>query len=65
MQPPKKYSNCKALRKDYPSGVSRVADVVDKGKKTTSTGPLPVVNPDVYARNTRLDADKDGIACEV
>lgn len=65
VQPPKKYSNCKALRKDYPSGVSRAADVADKGKKATSTGPLPVVNPDVYARNTRLDADKDGIACEV
>ena len=65
VQPPKKYSNCKALRKDYPSGVSRAADVVDKGKRANSTSPLPVVNPDVYARNTRLDADKDGIACEV
>ncbi|MBU3717779.1 MAG: excalibur calcium-binding domain-containing protein [Actinobacteria bacterium] len=65
VQPPKKYSNCKALRKDYPSGVSRAADVVDKGKKANSTSPLPVVNPDVYAKNIRLDADKDGIACEV
>jgi len=64
LQAPKKYANCKALQKDYPSGVSRAVDVVDKGRKPGASGPLPIVNPDVYNLNKKLDRDKDGIACE-
>ncbi|MEY3341274.1 MAG: hypothetical protein RLZZ269_1185 [Actinomycetota bacterium] len=64
LQVPKKYANCKSLQKDYPSGVSRAVDVVDKGRKPGAPGPLPIVNPDVYNLNKKLDRDKDGIACE-
>lgn len=57
----KKFSNCAALNKVYPGGVSKSASVVNKGGKTELT---PVVNAKVYAENKGKDRDGDGIACE-
>lgn len=57
----KKFSNCAALNKVYPGGVSKSAAVVNKGGKTKLT---PVVNAKVYGENKGKDRDNDGIACE-
>ncbi len=57
----KKFSNCAALNKVYPGGVSKSASIVNKGGKTKLT---PVVNAKVYAENIGKDRDGDGIACE-
>lgn len=57
----KKFSNCSALNKVYPGGVSKSASVVNKGGKTKL---VPVVNAKVYAENKGKDRDGDGIACE-
>lgn len=57
----KKFSNCAALNKVYPGGVSKSSSVVNKGGKTKLT---PVVNAKVYGENKGKDRDGDGIACE-
>lgn len=57
----KKFSNCAALNKVYPGGVSKMTSTVNKGGKTKLT---PVVNAKVYAENKSKDRDGDGIACE-
>lgn len=59
----KKYQNCTALNKKYPHGVARpgARDKV-RGKTRPATGFA--VNKAVYKRNTHLDRDKDGVACE-
>jgi hypothetical protein len=60
---PKKYANCAALNKVYKHGVAKKKGVVDKtkGKRVTTY----TVNLKVYNLNyTRLDRDRDGIACE-
>ncbi|MEU8263477.1 excalibur calcium-binding domain-containing protein [Micromonospora sp. NPDC048999] len=59
----KKYKNCTALHKVYPHGVGK------KGAKDKVRGNTkPVTNftrsNAVYAKNTHLDRDRDGIACE-
>ena len=57
----KKYSNCTALNRDFPGGVSKSSKVIDAG------GPKkhkPTVNAKVYKENITKDRDKDGIACE-
>lgn len=58
----KKYKNCTALNKVYPHGVAKSARVKDhtSGKPVTTFR----VNAKVYAANSGLDRDKDGIACE-
>lgn len=57
----KKFSNCTALNKVYPGGVSKSSKAVNKGGKTKQT---PTVNLKVYNDNKTKDRDKDGIACE-
>ena len=60
---PKKYPNCAALNNTYPHGVAVRKGVRDKtsGKPVTNY----TVNKAVYDLNkSRLDRDKDGIACE-
>ena len=56
------YSNCTALRKRFPHGVGRV------GARDKTSSCYKVTNfyrsNAWYAKNTRLDRDKDGIACE-
>ncbi|MDO7906775.1 excalibur calcium-binding domain-containing protein [Paenibacillus sp. JX-17] len=56
-----KYKNCTELRKDYKGGVARSATVKNKGGKTKYK---PFVSQALYDRNSGLDRDKDGIACE-
>lgn len=55
------FQNCKALNAKYPGGVSLSANAKNKGGKTKFK---PVVSPDLYNMNKKLDRDKDGIACE-
>ncbi|WOC12709.1 excalibur calcium-binding domain-containing protein [Gordonia sp. MP11Mi] len=61
--PAKRYANCTALNKDYRHGVARPGgrDLV-KGKSKPARGY--VVNKVAYSKNTHLDRDKDGVACE-
>lgn len=59
------YENCTALNKKYPHGVGK------KGAKDKTSG-TPVTNfkkstklyKKAMKKNSRLDGDKDGIACE-
>ena len=57
----KKYANCTALNKDYPGGVSKSSSTKNKGGKTKK---MPKVSASIYAANSKMDRDKDGIACE-
>ena len=57
----KKYSNCKALNKDYKGGVALSSSVKNKGGKTKYK---PYVSKALYDANKSKDRDKDGIACE-
>lgn len=67
--PPKAYKNCTALNKVVPGGYAKNGTVKNlktvSGKKivaeVTST---PKVNAKGYKLNSKLDRDKDGIACE-
>jgi Excalibur calcium-binding domain len=58
----KAYSNCTALNKVYKHGVAK------KGGKDKVRSGKPVKNFTVYTaaynKNTKLDRDKDGVACE-
>ena len=60
---PRSYANCTALHMAYPHGVTRTG-AKDKVKGKTRPATKFTVNTAVYNRNTRLDADRDGIACE-
>ncbi|MFT4087377.1 MAG: excalibur calcium-binding domain-containing protein [Gordonia sp. (in: high G+C Gram-positive bacteria)] len=58
---PVKYKNCAALNKAYPHGVARPG-----ARDKTKSKPVTTfrVNKSVCQKNTHLDRDKDGIACE-
>lgn len=61
------YKNCAALTKAYPHGVKASSKAVDRYRasgKVKSRASRATVNAKVYAANKKLDADKDGIACE-
>ncbi|WP_248513075.1 excalibur calcium-binding domain-containing protein [Sporosarcina sp. NCCP-2222] len=55
------YKNCTELNKVYKGGVAQSANVKNKGGKTKYT---PFVSKELYNKNTKLDRDKDFIACE-
>ncbi|GIM92887.1 excalibur calcium-binding domain-containing protein [Paractinoplanes toevensis] len=59
---PVKYQNCAALNAVYQHGVAKAGatDKVSRGKPVTTF----LVYPDTYRKNTHLDRDKDGVACE-
>ncbi len=57
----KTYKNCTELNKDYPGGVAQSASVKNKGGKTKKK---PHVSKELYDANSKLDRDKDLIACE-
>ncbi|MFU8852102.1 excalibur calcium-binding domain-containing protein [Micromonospora sp. SL1-18] len=59
----KRYANCTALNKVYKHGVGRKG-AKDKVRGKTKPVTNFTVNNAVYAKNTRLDRDRDGIACE-
>jgi len=56
---PKAYKNCTALVKVYPHGVGKPG-ARDKGGDVTNF----TRDKKTYAKNTKSDRDKDGIACE-
>lgn len=56
---PKAYKNCTVLVKVYPHGVGR-SGAQDKGGNVTDF----TRDNKTYAKNTKSDRDKDGIACE-
>lgn len=56
---PKEYKNCTELVKVYPHGVGKPG-AHDKGGHVTGF----TRDADTYAKNTKSDRDKDGIACE-
>lgn len=56
---PKAYKNCTALVKVYPHGVGKPG-ARDKGGDVTDF----TRDKKTYAKNTKSDRDKDGIACE-
>ncbi|MFT3661009.1 MAG: excalibur calcium-binding domain-containing protein [Gordonia sp. (in: high G+C Gram-positive bacteria)] len=58
---PTRYRNCAAMQKQYPHGVGRPG-----ARDKTRSRPVTTfrVNRALYERNTHLDRDKDGIACE-
>jgi len=59
---PARYKNCAALNAVYKHGVAKpgARDRVTSGKPVTTV----TVDAATYARNTHLDRDKDGVACE-
>ncbi|MEH7347220.1 excalibur calcium-binding domain-containing protein [Bacillus sp. JJ1532] len=57
----KKYKNCTELNADYKGGVAESSSVKNKGGKTKYK---PHVSKELYQANTKLDRDKDKIACE-
>lgn len=58
---PAKFGNCKMLNQTYKGGVAMNAKVRNKGGKTKYA---PTVNAAIYNAHTKMDRDKDGIACE-
>jgi Nuclease-related domain/Excalibur calcium-binding domain len=55
-----RYASCQELRADYPNGVGTSAAV----EKLKRKHKRPAAEASVYAANTRLDTDGDGLACE-
>lgn len=55
------FKNCTEVRKVYPGGVAKSAGVKNKGGKTSRT---PKVSSSIYKAISKMDRDKDGIACE-
>lgn len=61
---PVKYANCTALNKVYPHGVAKAKSSKDKVKGKTKPATGFTVNAKVYQLNSKLDRDKDTVACE-
>lgn len=55
------YSNCAAMNRVYPGGVSLTKNAVNRGGKIKYR---PAFNAAVYKANKSKDRDGDGIACE-
>lgn len=63
------YKNCTELNKAYKNGVSKAAGtknkvVNQKTKQATYKTSKAYASASLYKLNTKLDNDKDGIACE-
>lgn len=58
---PKKFKNCTELNKTYKGGVAKSATTKNKGGATRYK---PYANAALYTANSKMDRDKDGIACE-
>ena len=63
-----KYKNCSQLSKVYPGGVAKTGGsnmTKSKGKLVPAKSKKTALVDDVlYNLNKKLDADKDGVACE-
>lgn len=55
------YASCQAMWVNFDGGASRAASSRNKG---SAIKRQPTVFPNGYAANSRLDTDRDGIACE-
>lgn len=60
---PVRYGSCEALNKVYRHGVARPG-AKDQVRGATKPVTNFTINLKVYQLNTRLDRDRDGIACE-
>lgn len=64
----KKFKNCSALNKAYPGGVAKTGaiDMTKKKGKMVPAKPkkTPLIDDSIYGAHTKLDKDKDGVACE-
>ncbi|RLT57539.1 MAG: hypothetical protein DWI70_02285 [Chloroflexi bacterium] len=58
-----RYKNCAALNAVYEDGVAKSVRASERNRGRAIYG-TPDVNAGVYSRNSKLDRDKDGIACE-
>ncbi|GAA1834410.1 excalibur calcium-binding domain-containing protein [Microlunatus capsulatus] len=61
------YKNCTALQKDFTHGVGKKGakdKVKGKGKPVTTFKKSTTIYKAAVKFNSRLDADKDGVACE-
>lgn len=61
------YQNCTKFQKKYPHGVAKSGardKVKGKGKPVTSYKVSSTIYKAAIKANKRLDADKDGVACE-
>ena len=58
-----RYRNCAALNAEYEDGVAKSVRASERNRGRAIYG-TPDVNAGVYSRNSKLDRDKDGIACE-
>ncbi len=62
---PRVFANCTALNKVYPHGVGKVgAHDKGKGKNFRPVTTFKRDNALYQANHTKLDRDKDGVACE-
>jgi Excalibur calcium-binding domain len=61
---PRHYANCRALNAVYPHGVGRTGARDHVRSKSDRPVTNFTVDNRVYALNTSLDRDHDGIACE-
>ncbi len=55
------FKNCTEVRKVYPGGVAKASGIKNKGGKASRT---PKVSASIYKSISKMDRDKDGIACE-
>lgn len=55
------FKNCTEVRKVYPGGIAKASGIKNKGGKTSRT---PKVSANIYKSISKMDRDKDGIACE-
>lgn len=61
--PMKRFSSCAALLKEFPAGVAK--DKRSAARAVQAGNRRPVVRPEIFRVNaSRLDRDKDGVACE-
>lgn len=59
------FQNCAALNATYPGGIASTPESVNLVSGTPrATKNALTVDAAIYAANTRLDRDKDGVACE-
>jgi hypothetical protein len=61
-EPDTRFGSCREMRKVDPNGVARTDRAVVRAVKQGYRAPL--LCPTAYAANSRLDTDRDGVACE-
>jgi hypothetical protein len=57
------FKNCTAMHKVYKNGVAKTKFAATHAKPAKIKSPK--VSSSLYAKNKKMDRDKDGVACEV